>query len=131
MLTYYRVCCAFSSARALSLNVICIFKIASNGNAIGIHFYHLLRLKTLQQAAGNLTASHPPSTGACATPTSACSTTRQEQRSAESASSYSAPCNPPIPSCACAATTLIGERRTDLRLICADYFRIKIMPALR
>jgi hypothetical protein len=29
MLTYYRVCSAFSSARALWLNVICIFEIAS------------------------------------------------------------------------------------------------------
>jgi hypothetical protein len=29
MLTYSHVCCAFSSARALSLNVICIFEIAS------------------------------------------------------------------------------------------------------
>ncbi len=28
MLTYSRVCCAFSSARALSLNVICIFEMA-------------------------------------------------------------------------------------------------------
>jgi len=28
MLTYSRICCAFSSARALSLNVICIFEMA-------------------------------------------------------------------------------------------------------
>ena len=30
MLTYFRVCSAFSSARALSLSVICIFEIASS-----------------------------------------------------------------------------------------------------
>jgi hypothetical protein len=30
MLTYSRVCCAFSSIRASSLSVICIFEIASS-----------------------------------------------------------------------------------------------------
>ena len=30
MLTYARVCCAFSSSRALTLNVICLFEMACN-----------------------------------------------------------------------------------------------------
>ena len=34
MLTYSHVCSAFSSARALSLNVICTFEIACNNNGL-------------------------------------------------------------------------------------------------
>ena len=39
MLTYSHVCCAFSSARALSLNVICIFEMACKQ---GVVYYGLV-----------------------------------------------------------------------------------------
>jgi hypothetical protein len=41
MLTYSHVCCAFSSARALSLNVICIFEIACSLTLYKQHIYDI------------------------------------------------------------------------------------------
>ena len=40
LLTYYRVCCAFSSARALSLNAIYVFEMAC--------YYFLLNINLLK-----------------------------------------------------------------------------------
>ena len=52
MLTYPRVCCAFSSTRAMSLNVICIFEMACKNEKMDFSAFQ--RLEVLVHPNGNL-----------------------------------------------------------------------------